>query len=167
MESLTLYNITNKFVDLMAKAENEELTEEEYNELGQELALELQNKSANIIGYVQNTESLISAIKDEETRLEEMRKTAEKRLDKFKQYVKENMERLNITKIDTALGSLNITKNPMSVEIEDETLIPEEYQKVVITKKPDKTAIKNHFKETGEIIAGVQIIDNKTSLRIK
>lgn len=31
MSDLTLYNITNKFVDLMNKAENEELTEEEYN----------------------------------------------------------------------------------------------------------------------------------------
>lgn len=34
MSDLTLYNITNKFTDLMDKAQNGEITEEEYNELG-------------------------------------------------------------------------------------------------------------------------------------
>lgn len=167
MSNLTLYSITNRFAELMEKTENDELTEEEYNELLQDLTKELQNKSSNIIGYIQNTESIINAIKDEETRLEEMRKTAEKRLDKFKNYVKENMEKLNITKIETSLGSLNITKNPMSVEIENEELIPEEFIKIVTTKKPDKTAIKNHFKETGEVPEGIVIHTDNTSLRIK
>lgn len=31
MSNLSLYNITNQFVDLMNKAEEGELTEEEYN----------------------------------------------------------------------------------------------------------------------------------------
>ena len=56
MNSLSLYNIPNKFAELMDKVQNGEITEEEYNELGEELALELQNKSANIIGYTQNKE---------------------------------------------------------------------------------------------------------------
>ena len=167
MENLSLYNITNKFVDLMSKAENEELTEEEYNELGEELALELQKKSTNIIGYIQNTDSLINAIKDEEVRLESMRKTAEKRIEKFKQYVKENMDRLGINKIDTAIGSMTIAKNPISVEIENEEEIPEEFINTVVTKKVDKTKIKNYFKDTGELVRGVRIITDKTSLRIK
>ena len=51
MNNLSLYNITNRFVELMDKAENGELTEEEYNELGQELAIQLQEKGSNIIGY--------------------------------------------------------------------------------------------------------------------
>lgn len=66
MSNLSLYNITNKFVDLMDKAQEGELTEEEYNELGNELALELQNKSSNIIGYIKNSESLLEAMKTEE-----------------------------------------------------------------------------------------------------
>lgn len=167
MSNLSLYNITNKFVELMDKGQEGELTEEEYNQLGEELALELQNKSANIIGYVRNSESLLEAIKAEEKRLADMRKMGEAKLDKFKQYVKENMERLDLTKIETELGSLAIAKNPLSVEIENEEAIPEEFKKEVVTVKIDKTAIKNHFKETGEIIEGVRIVDDKTSLRIK
>lgn len=167
MSNLSLYNITNKFVELMDKAQNGELTEEEYNQLGEELALELQNKSANIIGYTQNKEALIDAIDVQIKRLQELKKSEQNGLDKFKQYVKENMEKLRIDKIGTELGILSIAKNPMSVEIENEDEIPSEFKQEIVTIKIDKTAIKNHFKETGELVPGTIIIDNKTSLRIK
>ncbi len=167
MSNLSLYNITNKFVELMDKAQEGQLTEDEYNELGNELALELQNKSSNIIGYIKNSESLLEAMKAEEKRLADMRKQGEKKLEKFYQYVKENMQRLGLEEIPTELGKLKITKNPMSIEIENEDEIPAEFKKEVVTTQIDKTAIKNHFKDTGEIIPGIRIIDNKTSLRIK
>lgn len=167
MSNLTLYNITNKFAELMDRAENGELTEEEYNKLGEELALELQNKSSNIIGYVRNSELLIEAMKSEEKRISDTRKMGEAKLDKFKQYVKENMEKLGLDKIPTELGILSIAKNPMSVEVEDENEIPKEFKNEKITISIDKIAIKNHFKETGEIVPGTRIIDDKTSLKIK
>ena len=167
MSNLSLYNITNKFVELIDKAQEGQLTEDEYNELGNELALELQNKSSNIIGYIKNSESLLEAMKAEEKRLADMRKQGEKKLEKFYQYVKENMQRLGLEEIPTELGRLKITKNPMSIEIENEDEIPAEFKKEVVTTQIDKTAIKNHFKDTGEIIPGIRIIDNKTSLRIK
>lgn len=163
----SLYNITNNFVSIMDKVENGEITEQEYNELGQELAIELQNKSVNIIAYVRNEESFVEAIKTEEKRLKEMREKTENKIDRFKQYVKENMERLNLSKIPTELGNLMISKNPMSVEVENEEEIPSEFKQEVTTIKIDKTSIKNHFKETGEVIPGIRIVDNKTSLRIK
>lgn len=167
MSNLSLYNITNKFVELMDNAQEGELTEEEYNQLGEEVIKELQNKSANIIGYIRNSESLLEAMKAEEKRLSDMRKQGEAKLEKFNQYVKENMEKLGLVEIPTELGSLKITKNPMSVEIENEDEIPSEFKQEVVTTKIDKTAIKNHFKETGEIVAGTRIVNDKTSLRIK
>lgn len=167
MSDLTLYKITNKFAELMDMAENGELTEEQYNELGEQLALELQQKGSGIIGYTQNEEALIDAVDMQIKRLQEFKKSKQSKLEKFKQYVKENMECLGITKMDTELGTLSIAKNPMSVEIENEEEIPEEFKQEVITVKIDKTAIKNYFKTTGELIAGVKIVDDKTSLRIK
>lgn len=167
MSDLTLYNITNKFAELMDMAENGELTEEQYNALGEQLALELQQKGSGIIGYTQNEEAFIEAVDFQIKRLQDLKKARQNKLEKFKQYVKENMDRLGITKMDTELGTLSISKNPMSVEIENEEEIPKEFKQRVITTKIDKTAIKNHFKATGEIIPGTRIIDDKTSLRIK
>lgn len=160
----TLYNVRCKFVDLM---NNDELTEEQYNELGMELALELQNKSTNIIAYVLNTESLLERIKAEEKRLSDMRKLGESKLEKFKLYVKENMEALNLNKIQTELGSLTIAKNPISVDICEEDKVPEEFKQQVVTTKIDKKAIAQHFKETGEVPEGCIVYTEKTSLRIK
>lgn len=167
MENLSLYNITNKFVEIMDKVQDGELTEEEYNELGQELALQLQAKSSNIIAYVRNGESFIEAVKAEEKRLAEMRKVAENKVEKFKQYVKENMDKLAITNIKTELGTLSIAKSPISVEITNEDEIPAEYKLEVVTTKIDKKAIADNFKTTGEVPNGVVIHNDNTNLRVR
>lgn len=164
MNNLSLYDITNAFPILM---EQEEMSEEDKRKVEEELTLLLQQKSQNTIGYVRNIELTIEAMKNEEKRISEQRKTLENRLTKFKEYVKECMEKGGFTKVETELGSLTIAKNPASVEIINEDEIPSEFKQEVVTIKIDKTAIKNHFKETGEIPTGVNILTNNTSLRIK
>ena len=159
---LSLYNITNSFITLFEKAENGELTEEE----GNDLALALKNKSTSIIGYVRNSELMSEAIKNEIDRLTAMKKAVDNRIDKFKEYVKENMQHLEVEKIETELGTLSIGKNPASVEIYDETLIADEYKKEKVTVSIDKTAIKNAIKN-GKNVQGAILIEDKTSLRIK
>lgn len=167
MSNLSLYNITNKFVELMDKAQNGELTEEEYNQLGEELALELKNKSSNIIRYIQNKELLINALDTEIKRLQDLKKSEQNKADNFKKYVKENMEHLNLNKIETDLGILSIQNSPKaSVEIINEEEIPNKYKKIVQETKIDKTAIAKDTKETGEIIPGTKVIIG-TYLRIK
>lgn len=164
MNSLSLYNITSAFPLIM---EQEEMAPELKEELERELTILLQEKSQNIIGYVRNMELTVDAMKTEEKRISEQRKGIENKIEKFKNYVKECMERNGFSKIDTGLGSLAITKNPMSLEIENEDEIPIEFKQEIVTTKIDKTAIKKHFKETGEIIPGTIIVNDKTSLRIK
>lgn len=164
MSNLSLYEITNAFPSLM---ENEEITEEDKAKIKEELTLLLQQKSQNTIAYVRNIELTIEAMKSEEKRISEQRKLKENKLVKFKEYVKECMETNGITKIETGLGTMSIAKNPLSVEIINEDEVPGEYKTEVVTVKIDKTKIKNNFKETGEIPAGVNILTNNTSLRIK
>ncbi len=164
MNNLSLYEITSGFPALM---ENEEITQEEKEKIQEELTVLLQQKSQNIIGYTKNIELTISAMKEEEKRISDNRKSLENKLINFKKYVKECMERNDITKIETALGALSITKSPTSVEIVNEDEIPGEFKQEVVTVKIDKTKIKNYFKETGEIPEGTNIITNNTSLRIK
>jgi hypothetical protein len=163
----SLYNITNNFVALMDKAQEGTITEEEYNQLGQELAMELQNKSANIAGYIQEKGSLVEAIDVQIKRLQELKKSEQGKLDNFKKYVKDNMDRLGITKIETELGTLSIAKSPISVEIINENEVPKEFIQEVITIKVDKKAITDNFKQTGEVPTGVIVHDNNTSLRVK
>ena len=164
MNNLSLYDITNAFPKIM---ENEEMTEEDKKKVEEELTLLLQQKSQNIIGYTKNIELTINAMKEEEDRIASNRKILENKLSRFKDYVKECMENNGFTKIETGLGTLSIAKSPVSVEILNEDEIPSEFKLEVVTLKVDKTKIKNNFKETGEIPAGVNIITTNTNLRIK
>lgn len=164
MNNLSLYNITSAFPIIM---EQEEMSPSLKEELEKELTALLHEKSQNIIGYMRNIELTIDAMKTEEKRISEQRKALENKIENFKSYVKECMESNGFQKIDTGLGSLTIAKNPMSVEIENEDEIPSEFKQEIVTTKIDKNAIKKHIKETGEIIPGVIIVDDKTSLRIK
>ena len=164
MSNLSLYNITNAFPLLM---EQEEMTEEDKSKVIKELTNLLNEKSQSIIGYTRNIELTIEAMKTEEQRISSQRKALENRLSKFKEYVKDCMEKGGFTKVETEIGSLTIAKNPMSVEIENEDEIPAEFKKEIVTTKIDKTAIKNYFKETGDIPKGVNIYTQNTSLRIK
>ena len=164
MNNLSLYEITSGFPALM---DNEEITEEEKKKIEDELIVLLQQKSQNIIGYTKNIELTINAMKEEEKRISENRKALENKMIRFKEYVKECMENNGITKIETSLGTLSIAKSPTSVEIVNEDEVPSEFKQEITTIKIDKTKIKDNFKETGEIPAGVNIITTNTNLRIK
>ena len=164
MNNLSLYQITNAFPVLM---EQEEITEENKKKIEEELTILLQQKSQNIIGYTRNIELTINAMKEEEKRISENRKVLENKMSRFKDYVKECMERNGITKIETELGTLSLVKSPASVEVINEEEVPEEFKQQVITIKIDKARKKNHFKETGEIPEGTNIVTTNTNLRIK
>ncbi len=164
MKNLSLHEITSAFPALM---ENEEMTDEIKQQINEELSVLLQQKSTNTIGYIRNMELTVEAMKSEEKRISEQRKACENRIARFKEYVKDCMEQNGIMKVETSIGSMTIAKNPISVEIENEDEIPSEFKQEVVSTKIDKMAIKNHFKETGEIVNGANILTNNTSLRIK
>lgn len=164
MSEFSLYQISNAFPVLMA---NDEITEEDKLKIKDELMILLQQKSQNTIGYIKNIELTIAAMKVEEKRISEQRKALEKRESKFKEYVKECMEQSGCTKIETPLGTLSVAKNPISVEIVNEDEIPSEYKSEIVKTTVDKKSISDYFKETGEIVPGVNILTNNYSLRIK
>ena len=164
MNSVSLYQITGMIPVIM---EQEEITPELKDQLEKELTELLQQKSQNIIGYTKNIELTIEAMKTEEKRISEQRKVLENKLDNFKQYVKECMEQNGIEKIETGLGTISIAKNPISIEIENEEEVPDEFKTTITTTKIDKTKIKDNFKETGEIPDGVKINTENTRLQIK
>lgn len=165
-KSMSLYEINQSYANLFDKFEEGEVTPEELQETGNMLAIELQNKSRNIIGYEKSIELAINTYKDEEKRLAERRKVLENKLDRYKEYVKKNMEQMGLQKIETPLGVLSICKSPASVEILDESMIPNEYKTQKIVECVDKKAIKEAI-QNGENIQGVKLVEDKTSLRIK
>lgn len=167
MADLKLYEIADSFISLMDQLEAGELTQEEGQAIQKELENALMVKSNNIIGYYLDRKSLIDAIDAQIKRLQEYKKTETNKLDRYKEYVKNSMEMLGLEKIETGAGKLQIAKSPISVDIINEELIPEEYKEVITEVKVNKKKIADNFKATGELIDGVKINTDNTNLRIK
>lgn len=167
MGYLKLYEITNGFMKLLDEKETENLTEEDKNQIADQLTQALQTKSTNIIAYYQEQNALLNAIDEQIKRLQDYKKFTKNKIDSYKEYVKNNMDLLGIDKIQTELGSITVANSPVSVEIIDIDKIPNEYKKIVTEVNIDKTKIKDNFKATGEIIDGVKIITDNKYLRIK
>ena len=125
------------------------------------------NKQVDLVNLVLSKEQEIYELKKQEQEISNKRKYNEAQLEKFKDNVKTILEVNGIEKIETEVGKISVRQNPISVEIEDENKIPAEFKQLVQTIKVDKKRIIDYFKQTGEIIDGVKINTQNTSLQVK
>lgn len=160
-KTITLYEMTSDLIELM----DAEINEEVKNEIIENIKLQIETKAENIIAVIRNYETRIEAVKVEEKRLAEYRRSEEKKLENLKQYTTYCMEQLKHKKLDTNLGRISLRKKPASLNIVDEDLIPSEYKEIIQTIKIDKAQIKKDLKD--KKIEGVELIEGENSLQIK
>ena len=121
-------------------------------------------KVDNIVCYIKDLQALNDAIKAEKTALDERLKANDKMIDTLKKYVANSLEMRDISKLETARNKLSFRKST-SVVIADETSVPSQYIKTVVTEKIDKKAIGDALKK-GEIINGCYLKESN-NLQIK
>ena len=113
---------------------------------------------------IKNIEAQIEAIKNEEKRLADRRKSLESSVKRLKDSLYESMKVTETKRIKSELFTFNIQNNPPSLNIENEDAIPFEYyqpQAPKLDKKELLNAIKN-----GLEIEGVSIKQGE-GLRIR
>jgi hypothetical protein len=161
---MKLYEIVEEVFRLWD--EESVIEDAQFAEREEQLQELLRSKSTSLIAFYKDMQHTIDAMKQEEHRLQERRKLAEKRLESFKNYVSHNMELIGVTKVDTALGALTIAKCPQSIVVNDASKIPDDYIQTDVVRKVDKKGLLSYIKDTGEIIDGVELVQN-TSLRVR
>lgn len=114
---------------------------------------------------VKSIDSDVTALKDEESRLAKRRKALENKQTNIKLYLENQLKFMGIDKVKTPLFTVALQKNPPSVNILDDDLIPDEYKKTVTTITTSKKEILEDLK-LGLIIPGAEIKQGK-SLRIR
>ena len=161
------YDVVNDYIERMEyleqgiNSETGEMTDNS-NQLAiwtEELTQDLKDKSTNVIAVVRNQELTIEALDNEIKRLQAMKDSIKKKLDKFKTYIKSSMIVNNIEKIETPLGTIKFTKST-TTEIYDESLIDKKFIEVVTTEKISKEKIKAALK-AGEEVQGAKLVENK------
>ena len=145
-----------------------ELEKEEDAEIKQDLqeliAVELKNKSNNIIYVIKNLEGNNAAIDAEIERLQQLKKRNSSNIDKVKSNILWFMQQNNVDTIKSDLATFSLRKSE-STDIENIEQIPQEFITIKQTFVPDKTAIKKAIKE-GIEVPGAKVITNY-NLQIK
>lgn len=167
MNNLTLYQIAAEYraiTDVLMDSGCDEQTLKDTLE-GEAWPLEL--KAQNYAFVIRNMEASADAIKAAEQQMAERRKSIEKRAEYLKDRLKGAMELAKMQKIECPHFAISIAKNPPSVDIYEQGLIPAEFMKTPEPPPPapDKTAIKEAIK-AGKEVPGAALKQG-TSLRIK
>lgn len=124
----------------------------------------IEDKAVGYAKIIRNLEGQAKAIKDEESRLADRRKSLENNVKRLKESLEQNMIDTGIKKLKTELFSFNIQKNNPSVGVLNESAIPRKYfiyQDPLLNKKSILADIKD-----GKEVPGVEIKQGE-SLRIK
>lgn len=157
---LSLYVIQQEYISLAEQIiDNDGLLSEEMEAALQINKDQLESKSQCYGFIVRQLEGECDMIDNEIKRLEAMKKSRGKTVDRLKESVSKAMQLYEIEKIETPTLKISFRKSE-SIEIEEESLIDEKYMTVKTTKTPDKKAIKEAIK-AGEIVLGVTLKENQ------
>ena len=160
---MKLYELTQNYMNLQALLEDETISQDIIEAAMKEVGDDIEEKAQNYAVIMKNLEAEAAALEKEEKRLAARKSSLKNRNKILKDNLENSMKAIGKTKFKTNLFSFNIGKNPSSVNIDDENLIPDQY--IVYTKSVAKRAMLDDIKK-GVIIPGVSLKQTE-SLKIK
>lgn len=168
---ISLYKLATEHQALLSQ-----LYDEETGEVNEDIEIKInelmpttESKCISVAHWIKKREAEkreIDYLKQEIIRREA---AYDKEIDKWKEYLKFNMERSKIDEVSCPYFTIRIKKNPYSTEIYDETQLPSRFMSVRevkhIVKKADKIAIKEEVLNTGKQVPGAKV-EQKTKIEI-
>lgn len=142
-----------------------ELTDELERRLD-ECNLAIKVKTENIARWIINLDGKAGSIDTEIERLQNRKKSAINLQERLKEYIRVNMVKADIQKIETDVFTIAVQKNPPSCEITNEEIIPAGYKVIKQVVSVDKKKLLSDLKE-GIKVDGCHIVLDKTHLRIR
>ncbi|EHF3619207.1 siphovirus Gp157 family protein [Listeria innocua] len=158
---MKLYQLTNNYLRV------QELLEENKTEAVEDtldaLTDGFHDKAENIVKIIKSLAADAEMAGKEAKRLLKRKQALENNVQKLKNYLQTEMERMEIRKINSTLFTIQIQKNPASVEIVDEALLKPFF--LLQEPKIDKKRIAEILK-SGEEVEGARLVESE-SIRIR
>lgn len=159
---MKLYEITPQLVELS----NMDASDEAVRDTLEAVQMEFNDKAVAIVKVAESLDADTSAIDAEIERLKARKQVIANRKQQLRDYLLYNMEAAGIKKIDCPLFTVTLRQGVESVEIIDQSQIPNEYVAVEVVEKPDKAAIKAAIK-SGKEVTGAILKRGANSIQIK
>jgi len=158
---MTLFEIDAELKAVMENAIDSETGELLNPELIEELSLARDEKIKGIALAYKNSLSDYEQLKAQKEAFEAREKQAKRKAESLKGYLAYALNGETFVAPEVAVSY----RKSKAVHIEDDVILPEEYQIITTTTKPDKTKLKKAL-ESGLELAGVTIVENR-NIQIK
>lgn len=153
---MNLYNLTGNFLTVQ-KILEDDIENETLIDTLESLDCAIEEKAQNTVYLLKNLEAYSVGIDAEIKRLDALLKSINYKAQSVKDYLFGQLEIAGKTEIKTNIATIKQQKNPASVQINDEKLIPAKYQTVIPTSfKISKVDIAKDLK-AGVEIAGCEL----------
>lgn len=161
----SLFDISREYAEAFERMEiNEETGEVLGLDAVEALNGAFEEKAESVACYIKNLEAFARSLKEEEAKMAERRKSADRKIDSLKKYLTSCMESVERDTLETAKVRVSFRKS-VSVTIADEKLLPLALIRETIKLEPDKTAIKKLL-QSGEAVEGASLVESR-NIQIK
>ena len=158
---MKLHEMSNDYVGLLES----DLDEEQLKDCLESIEGAIEDKASNIVKVVNCLNSDVSIIENEIARLQARKKAITNNQERLKEYLRYNMEKTGITKINHPLFNITLGKASKKVSILDVNLLPDDFIDIKTEIKPNLNKIKAALKD-GDV-SGAAMIDGLSRLLIK
>ncbi len=155
-----LYELKSEYMTLANELCTDDVDAQKTLALLQYVGDEIDTKIVSLAKLVRNLQSDVDAIKSEENRLYELRKSKENAVANIKAHMKSTMDELGLDRVSDPIIIVSLRNNPASTDIPDESVIPYEYR----IPQPDKIDRKKILEvlKNGTEVAGASLHHSKS-----
>ena len=170
INKMKLYEIAREYEFLQHAASEIEFSEDDGSlnaakDHLSEISDEFHNKAVSVSAVIKNLEADDKIIRETITKLLSRSSRIEKNIEWLRNYLLQNMNKVEIKTIQSPLFDISVIQNPPSVSITDVKAIPEEYLKKSEIFSINKTEIKKML-SLGVDVPGAELV-KKERLSIK
>lgn len=163
----SLYEVTEQYQELFSALQMAE-TEEEADAIMEQIdsvSAGIAEKADAYARVMLNLEADAKAYKTEKLRLADKQKAAESAIERMKRRMLDTLNVLDVKDIKTTVGKWAVQKNPPKVIVTDVDAVPEQWM-IPQPAKLDLIGMLNYIKQTGEVIPGVEVVQ-ETGIRFR
>jgi len=155
--NLNLYTVKSEYLQALEHLKScDELTPEMIQDSLAALQFNVEDRVINLASYMQNLEAEVLAMKDYEFKMSLRRKRTERIIEQIKDHIKSSLIECSIKKVKGNEFSLTVSDGGFSVEIENESKLPDKFLIQKVTKVIDKASIKDAL-TGGQEIEGAKL----------